>query len=105
MKESVSRWGITWTFDKPARAGQFVNGDFYVGGPVAVVKIDPAPRYGKDVYLDDSKDWFHEGYADQPWIKQLWDKYRPLSPAATDGWKQKHDDSYYRNAIAKQLKK
>ena len=62
------------------------------------------PPYSKDVYLDDSKDWFHEGYADQPWIKQLWDKYRPLSPAASDGWKQKHDDDYYRNAVAKQRK-
>jgi hypothetical protein len=49
--------------------------------------------------LDDSKDWFHEGYADQPWVKQLWTKYRPLCPAPTDGWKQKHDDSYYRNAV------
>ena len=61
------------------------------------------PPYSKDVYLDDSKDWFHEGYADRPWIKQLWDKYRALSPASTDGWKQKHDDSYYRNAIEKQV--
>jgi hypothetical protein len=57
------------------------------------------PPYNKDDYLDESKDWFHEGYADQPWVKQLWTKYRPLCPAPTDGWKQKHDDSYYRHAI------
>jgi hypothetical protein len=63
------------------------------------------PPYSKDTYLDDSKDWFHEGYADQPWVKQLWTKYRPLCPAPTDGWKQKHDDSYYLNAIEKQRKK
>ena len=62
------------------------------------------PPYDKDTYLDDSKDWFHEGYADQPWIKELWTKYRPLCPAPTNGWKQKHDDSYYLNAIAKQRK-
>ena len=36
LKASVSQWGITWTFDKPARVGQFVNGDFYVVGPVTV---------------------------------------------------------------------
>ena len=63
------------------------------------------PPYSKDDYLDESKDWFHEGYADQPWVKQLWTKYRPLCPAPTDGWKQKHDDSYYLNAVEKQRKK
>ena len=63
------------------------------------------PPYDKDAYLDDSKDWFHEGYADQHWVKQLWVKYRPLSAASTDGWKQRHNDSYSRNAIANQRKK
>ena len=43
QKESVSRDGITWTFEKPAPAGQFVNGDWYVVGPVTIVTIDPAP--------------------------------------------------------------
>ena len=62
------------------------------------------PPYSKDTYLDNDKDWFHEGYADQPWIKQLWARYRPLCSAPTDGWKRKHDDSYYRNAIEKQRK-
>ena len=47
LKASVSQWGVTWTFDKPARIGQFVNGDFYVVGPVAVVKINPAPRMAR----------------------------------------------------------
>ena len=37
-------------------------------------------------------------------LKQLWDQDRPLCSAPTDGWKQKHDDSYYRNAVAKQRK-
>jgi hypothetical protein len=36
---SVSQWGITWTFDKDYPAGQFVNGDWWVVGPVKVVKI------------------------------------------------------------------
>src|SRR5437763_284412 len=39
LKPSVSQYGITWTFDKPARVGQFVNGDWYVVGPVIVSDI------------------------------------------------------------------
>jgi hypothetical protein len=49
LKESVSQYGITWTFDKPSRVGQFVNGDYYVVGETIVKMIDPAPRLGKDV--------------------------------------------------------
>jgi hypothetical protein len=36
LQGSVSQYGITWTFEKPARVGQFVNGDWYVVGPVTV---------------------------------------------------------------------
>ena len=53
LEESVSEYGITWTFEKPARAGRFINGDWYVVGPVVVVKIDPAPRYGNEVDDDE----------------------------------------------------
>jgi hypothetical protein len=49
LKAGVSQYGITWTFGKPARVGQFVNGDWYVVGPVNIVRIDPAPRYGREV--------------------------------------------------------
>jgi len=63
------------------------------------------PPYSQDDYLDDSKDWFHEGYADQAWVKQLWNKFRSLSLAPTNNWKQKHDESYYLNAIEKQRKR
>jgi hypothetical protein len=49
LKETVTQWGITWTFDKPAHVGQFINGDFYVVGPVTVVKIDPKPLYGNEI--------------------------------------------------------
>ncbi|HUT57980.1 MAG TPA: hypothetical protein VNA25_09050 [Phycisphaerae bacterium] len=48
LRESVAQYGITWTFAKPAPVGQFVNGDWYVVGPVTVAKIDPEPTYGKD---------------------------------------------------------
>ena len=43
LQTSVTQHGITWTFADPARVGQFVNGDFYVVGPVTVVAVDPPP--------------------------------------------------------------
>ncbi|MBN2137336.1 MAG: hypothetical protein JW720_05995 [Sedimentisphaerales bacterium] len=49
QKQSVSQYGITWTFEKPTRVGQFVNGDWYVVGPVTVKVIDPNPLYGNEI--------------------------------------------------------
>ena len=46
---SVSQYGITWTFEKPVPVGHFVNGDFYVVGPVTVAAITPPPLAGADV--------------------------------------------------------
>ena len=42
-RTEVSQYGITWTFDKPAKTGQFITGDWWVQGPVTIVKITPAP--------------------------------------------------------------
>lgn len=42
-RKEVSQYGITWTFDKPARTGQFITGDWWVQGPVKIVSISPAP--------------------------------------------------------------
>ncbi|MBE3040068.1 MAG: hypothetical protein IMZ62_14820, partial [Chloroflexi bacterium] len=53
LKESVSEYGITWTFDKPARVGRFINGDWYVVGPVTVKAIDPKPLYGGEIRKSD----------------------------------------------------
>src|SRR5438270_6090871 len=36
LKKSLSQYGMTWIFDQPTRAGQFVNGDWYVVGPVTI---------------------------------------------------------------------
>jgi hypothetical protein len=35
----ITQYGITWTFDKDYPAGRFVNGDWWVVGPVKVVSI------------------------------------------------------------------
>jgi hypothetical protein len=48
-KDSVSQYGITWTFDKPASVGQFVTGDWYAVGPVTITAIDPKPLFGEAV--------------------------------------------------------
>jgi hypothetical protein len=68
LRESVSQWGITWTFDKPARVGQFINGDWYVVGPVTVTAIDPKPLNGNEIPESelDSRDKDHP--ADQ-WVR------------------------------------
>ncbi len=66
---SVTQYGITWTFDKPCKVGKFVTGDWWVVGPVTVVKIDPAAgpapenatatedksRYGATTVVDDKR--------------------------------------------------
>lgn len=39
---AVERFGITWTFEHPVRCGRFVNGDWWVLGPVHIVAITPA---------------------------------------------------------------
>jgi len=49
LKQSISQYGITWTFQKPARVGQLVNGDWYVVGPVTIESIDPKPLYGNEI--------------------------------------------------------
>lgn len=39
---SVTRHGITWTFDTTYQVGQYVNGDWWVVGPVTINSVSPA---------------------------------------------------------------
>ncbi len=48
MLGSVTRNGITWTFDQQYPVGRFVNGDYYVIGPVTITAISPAPAGGRN---------------------------------------------------------
>jgi len=41
--DTVSQYGITWTFSRKVQVGRFVTGDYYVVGPVTVAKVSPAP--------------------------------------------------------------
>jgi hypothetical protein len=40
---SITKDGVTWTFSTAVPVGQFVNGDYYVVGPVTVNAITPQP--------------------------------------------------------------
>ncbi len=40
---SITKDGITWTFSQSVPVGQFVNGDYYVVGPVTITAVDPPP--------------------------------------------------------------
>src|ERR1035437_3947073 len=48
LQNSVSQYGITWTFDKTTPVGQFITGDYYVVGAVTITTIDPAPKPGRN---------------------------------------------------------
>jgi hypothetical protein len=51
-ERSLTQYGITWTFAKPAPVGQFVTGDWWVVGPVTVQSVSPSPtadRHGSVV--------------------------------------------------------
>ena len=63
VTDSVSQYGITWTFDKPVRVGQFVTGDYYVVGPVTVKAIDPAPADGVHGSMLNPQPGDYQGYA------------------------------------------
>jgi hypothetical protein len=40
---SITKDGITWTFSQAVPVGQFVNGDYFVVGPVTITAINPPP--------------------------------------------------------------
>lgn len=46
---SVSQYGITWTFDGTYECGQFVNGDWWVIGPVTITSIQVSAGFPSPV--------------------------------------------------------
>lgn len=50
---SITKDGITWTFSRTVPIGQFVNGDYYVVGPVTITAITPQPS-ASSPYLNGS---------------------------------------------------
>lgn len=88
---SITKDGITWTFSQPVPAGQFVNGDYYVVGPVTITAIDPAPTtsspYENGSVLDlptaNSKSGFdsrlNDGTDESWWFDASLRSYPPIS--------------------------
>ncbi len=37
----ISQYGITWTFSEPVEYGTYINGDYWVVGPVEIISISP----------------------------------------------------------------
>ncbi len=51
-RDTITQYGVTWTFAAPVQAGRFVTGDWWVVGPVTVKGVTPAPtaeRHGSVV--------------------------------------------------------
>lgn len=42
LRSQITQFDVTWTFDSPHVSGQFVNGDWWVVGPVIVTAVSPA---------------------------------------------------------------
>jgi hypothetical protein len=51
---------------------------------------------------DHDKEWARQGQGWDAFVNQMWARHRPSLPATMDGWKQPHDDGYYRRALGKQ---
>jgi hypothetical protein len=49
---------------------------------------------------DHDHEWSRQGQSWEPFVNEMWSKYRTGLPAPTDAWKRQHDDSYYRAAVA-----
>lgn len=45
---SVSKNGVSWTFDKDYPTGQYVNGDWWVVGPVTITATSPTSSTGRN---------------------------------------------------------
>jgi hypothetical protein len=65
---------------------------------------DEAPIL-KAAGLPAQPEWAAEGQTWEPFVNEMWAKYRTgTGMPPTDGWKKPHDDSYLKNAIEKAAK-
>jgi hypothetical protein len=61
----VTQYGITWTFERPARVGRYVTGDWWVVGPVTIAKITPLPAPGRHGAVVNPPAGKRQGYDDR----------------------------------------
>ena len=48
---------------------------------------------------DHDHDWSRQGQAWDAFVNEMWVKHRPELKASTNGWREPHDDAYYRAAV------
>ena len=59
---SLSQYGITWNFSSAVEYGQFVNGDYWVVGPVTVDSVTPAWDGSRHGSMVDTATLASQGY-------------------------------------------
>lgn len=105
---SINKDGITWTFSQAVPVGQFVNGDYYVVGPVTIIAIDPAPTTAtpyengsvKNLPTANSKSGFdsrlNDGTDESFWFDPTVRVYAPISlkPGLAGIFDQRGSDSF-----------
>jgi hypothetical protein len=69
MIKEITQYGITWTFDKAYPSGQFVNGDYWIVGPVKITAItntyhteEFTPVFGNDGSMINPGTDMYQGY-------------------------------------------
>ncbi len=103
--DSISQYGITWRFDRPLTAdgagetyqyGRFVNGDYWIVGPVNVIDVTPrtavcTPEQRGDAEADDDVWRAMPGYI--WWAGQYWCITPQLGDESGDWvWKRHHHE-------------
>ena len=64
---SVTRHGVTWTFDNDYTTGQYANGDWWVVGPVVITQITPTPTTGRNGTVVNPAIGSTQGFDDRFW--------------------------------------
>jgi hypothetical protein len=49
---------------------------------------------------DHDKEWSRQGQAWDAFVNEMWSRHRSSLAAPTDGWKQSHDETRYKKAVA-----
>jgi hypothetical protein len=64
-ESSITQYGITWIFDKKYLTGRFINGDWWIMGPVTITGIDPAPGQGRNGSMINPRPGRYQAYDDR----------------------------------------
>jgi len=65
ITDTVTQYGITWTFDKARPVGKYATGDWWVVGPVTIKSVTPIPEKGRNGAVINPKAGDRQGYDDR----------------------------------------